>query len=128
MVTVPLFVLSEDCYDRMDININQLDDITIVELEGSFDSNAAYETQDQILSAVGTNNKMLLDMSKVTYMSSAGLRILLLIYRRISSNIGHVVITGLSEELRDIMSITGFLDFFTTYDNRDAGVKSLRSS
>jgi anti-sigma B factor antagonist len=68
---------------------------------------------------------MVLDMSHVPFMSSAGLRVLLLLYRKISGNEGKVVLVGLSDDLRDTMSITGFLDFFTTYNTLQEGIQAV---
>ncbi|HEX2621574.1 MAG TPA: STAS domain-containing protein, partial [Phototrophicaceae bacterium] len=69
---------------------------------------------------------ILLDMSHVTYLSSAGLRMLLLLYRRIRENNGKMVLTGLTEEVADIMQITGFLDLFSTFDKRATGLQALQ--
>lgn len=121
-----IFAGLEDCVDYMDISINYVDDITVVELNGVFDSNTAYSVQESILPLADSSNKLLLDMTNVTYMSSAGLRILLLLYRRISENIGRIIVTGLSESLSEVMAITGFLDFFTIALSRDLGIESLR--
>jgi anti-sigma B factor antagonist len=71
------------------------------------------------------NVKMILDMSEVAYMSSAGLRMLLVMYRTIISKSGKVVLVGLSEDIRDTMSMTGFLDFFTYFETLDEGLKTL---
>jgi anti-sigma B factor antagonist len=65
-------------------------------------------------------------MSHVTYLSSAGLRMLLLLYRRIRENNGKMVLTGLTEEVADIMQITGFLDLFSTFDKRATGLQALQ--
>ncbi|MDX1993031.1 MAG: STAS domain-containing protein [bacterium] len=109
----------------MDINVEKVGQITVVEMTGQLDSTNASNVQQHILSLAEQNSKILLDLSNVTYMSSAGLRILLLLYRRIRDNIGNVVIAGLSEEVRDVMAITGFLDCFTTFDSRNAGLRAL---
>ena len=50
-------------------------------------------------------------MSGVEYMSSAGLRMLLSMYRQISRQNGGIVLVGLAEEIKDTMSVTGFLNF-----------------
>jgi len=109
----------------MDINVEKIGQITVIEMFGELDSNTAPGIQQQIMPLVEKNSKILLDMSHVTYMSSAGLRTLLLLYRRIRDNIGHIVIAGLSDEVRDVMAITGFLDCFATFENRTAGLKAL---
>jgi len=45
-------------------------------------------------------------------MSSAGLRMMLLIYRHATASNGKVALVGLSEQISDTMSATGFLTFF----------------
>jgi anti-sigma B factor antagonist len=64
-------------------------------------------------------------MSGVPYMSSAGLRVLLMVYRRVSGKGGRAVLVGLSEDLKDTMSLTGFLDFFAHKDSLEAGIAEL---
>lgn len=106
--------------------MDKIDNITVVELDGELDSNTAALVQDQLMTAASQTGKILLDMSKVTYMSSAGLRLLLLLYRQIREQVGNIAIVGLTEEVKDVMSITGFLDFFAIYDTRNAGLKAMR--
>ena len=107
------------------IHIDHEGPVTIIEMAGELDSLSASDAQDQILPRIERNCKILLEMSGVKYMSSAGLRILLLLYRRIQDNTGDVVIAGLGDEVREVMEITGFLDFFKTVDQRNDGVRLL---
>ena len=110
----------------MDIKVEVINDITVIELNGDLDSSSAREVQDQILAESRPHSKILLDMSRVQYMSSAGLRLLLLLYRRIREQVGQVAIVGMTEDVKDIMKITGFLDFFATFDDRSAGMSALQ--
>ena len=50
--------------------------------------------------------------SDMTYISSSGLRIFLTIRKAASSAGGHVVIQGLSNEIRQVFMMTGFLQLF----------------
>jgi anti-sigma B factor antagonist len=109
----------------MEIDIKTQADITIVELDGDIDANTAPNVQEKVLPAVETSGKILLNMTKVPYMSSAGLRTLLSLYRQVSAKDGKLVLIGLSEEIKDTMSITGFLDFFTTCETMDEGLETL---
>src|SRR5262245_16967146 len=101
--------------------------ITVLELTGELTWKSAEEAQQRILERTQPEGKMVLDMSGVPYMSSAGLRLLLVAYRRISGQGGRAVVVGLSEELRHTMEITGFLDFFTHRDSLVAGLAELTS-
>jgi len=69
---------------------------------------------------------VLIDMTRVDYMSSAGLRMMLSIHRQASGNKGQLVLVGLSEEIKDTMSATGFLNFFIIQDTLQAGLAALQ--
>jgi len=66
-------------------------------------------------------------MTAVSYLSSAGLRMLLLLYRQTQARRSRIALVGLSEEIRDTMSATGFLDYFVTAENVEEGRKALSS-
>jgi len=112
----------------MQINVRTVDQVTVIDLEGEIDANTANVAQETILPLAGQAGKLLLEMTRVTYMSGAGLRLLLSTYRRISATGGHVVLVGLSEELRDTMSTTGFLDFFATQRTIEEALTALATT
>lgn len=111
--------------NNMDIHIEKNGNVTIIELNGDLNANATAKIQDQVLAETAPNSKVLLDMTNVKYMSSAGLRFLLLLSRQLGSQIGNIVLIGLRDEVRDIMSMTGFLDFFITAEDRAEALKTL---
>jgi anti-sigma B factor antagonist len=112
----------------MEINIKNLEDIKVVELIGDVDASTASGVQQEIMPLAKSNSKILLDMTQVSYMSSAGLRMLLSLYRQTAAQEGKLVLIGLSEDLQDTMSVTGFLDFFTTGATLEAGLAELKES
>ena len=124
----PLRATCEGKCRDMNVDIQQQQGITIVRLSGELDRLTVPDLQDRLLPLIGPGCKILLDMSQVTYMSSAGLRVFLLFYRRVDGENGRIVLSGLQEALYDTMSITGFLDFFQTYDTAADGLAALRRS
>jgi anti-sigma B factor antagonist len=109
----------------MEINTRSQDGITLVELTGEIDGNTAPSAQARILPLATPGCKLILDMTQVGYMSSAGLRMLLSTYRQITSQKGHILLVGLSEDIQDIMSNTGFLKFFNTAATLEAGMAAI---
>jgi anti-sigma B factor antagonist len=109
----------------MEINIETVDEVTIVTMEGDVDSNSAPMAQEQILELATPGSRILLDLSGVKYMSSAGLRVLLSVHRQATRQEGTIVLVGLAEEIKDTMEITGFLNFFTVRDTVPDGVAAL---
>jgi anti-sigma B factor antagonist len=91
--------------------------VTLVELEGEINSVTSTALQDRIMPLVADNGRVLIDLSAVPYISSAGLRTLLLVHRRALSAQSRITLVGLSDEVRFVMSATGFLDFFVIGDN-----------
>jgi anti-sigma B factor antagonist len=105
----------------MEITIQTQDAIHVALIAGDIDANTAPTVTEQILPLVESNGKILLDMTQVAYMSSAGLRMLLSLYRQAAAQATQLVLVGLSEDVQDTMAVTGFLDFFKVANSLDEG-------
>jgi anti-sigma B factor antagonist len=97
----------------MTLKTSEENGIGTVRLEGSLDGKTAPEVREQLRPLLAAHSKMILDLTKVDYLSSAGLRLLLLFYRELSAKKGKLALLGVSEDIRTVMSHTGFLNFFT---------------
>ena len=108
----------------MNVIIKTKKNVVIITIEGSIDSKTAGYLQSQIMETVAKPKNVLLDLSGVGYISSAGLRILLMIYRHINSKNGKVILVGVSSEIKDVMSMTGFINFFEISDSLQNALNS----
>lgn len=90
---------------------------SLVTLAGAIDGKTAPEVQEQLRPVMEGSGNVVMDMSAVGYMSSAGLRLLLLIYRDFTARRRRLVLAGLSPEIRAVMHHTGFLGFFIVADD-----------
>jgi len=111
----------------MQIETSAAGDIGIAAISGEIDSKTVPQAQGELFSLIERHNRLIIEMSGVTFLSSAGLRILLLLYRHAAAKNGKVVLVGLSNEIKDTMSMTGFLNFFVITDTLDAGLQALTS-
>lgn len=111
----------------MDVKISTVDQIQVVALSGELDANTSPIAQQQILPLATEGARILLDMHGVTFMSSAGLRMLLTTYREAVARKAQVALARLSEDLAETMSETGFLSFFAVHDDVETGVQALKS-
>lgn len=109
----------------MQIEPRDVGDVRVVALTGDLDGKSAPAAQERLLPLIPPSGNVLLDLSGVEYMSSAGLRMMLLVYRHAQSVSSRIALVGLSEDIQDTMSATGFLDFFVLSDSVDAGVQAL---
>nr|WP_316624332.1 STAS domain-containing protein [uncultured Ruminococcus sp.] len=78
-------------------------------VEGRLDTTTSPELESELSAAAGTAEKIVLDFSKLDYISSAGLRVLLATHKKMAGK-GGLVITGVNEIVNEIFEITGFSD------------------
>ncbi|PPK65439.1 STAS domain-containing protein [Actinokineospora auranticolor] len=90
--------------------------VTIIGLDGELDSGTAARTKAGLDELLPDHGSVVLDLSRASYMSSAGLRVLLLVHRRVQATGVALSLAGLTPEVREAMVATGFLDFFTVLD------------
>ena len=84
----------------------------VYKLGASLDSSNSAQEQEKILEVFGRGNSIILDMCDCTYVSSAGLRVLLYSYKIAASKGQKVYLVGVCDEVRDVMGMTGFEKFF----------------
>lgn len=110
----------------MDVTITNKNNTAIAILKGEIDGKTAPDVQAQLAPVIDANNKIVLDMTGVTFLSSAGLRILLLVYRQANAKNGKVALAGLSEQIKDVMSITGFLNYFHVSNTVEEAIQAVQ--
>lgn len=106
----------------MEIKINSIENGHVVTIEGEIDSSSASQVTETITPLATEKSKIILDMTQVSYMSSAGLRTLLSIHRQSIAKEAKLTLVGLSEDIKDTMSVTGFLNFFTVSDSLEKAI------
>lgn len=110
----------------MEIKTVTKENATIMQLIGSLDGNTVNEAQDKILPLLNGKISLVLDLKECGYVSSAGLRLLLMTAKTLSASGGVLLLSGLSSEVKDVMEMTGFSHFFKMLDSVDAALKELR--
>ena len=109
----------------MTLETSEENGIVTAHLEGSLDGKTAPEVREQLNPIVAGQSKLILDLTKVDYLSSAGLRLLLLLYRELSAKNGKLALLGVSSDIRTVMSHTGFLSFFTLAGTQAEAVEAV---
>ena len=85
----------------------------IMEFEGRLDTAAAPQTEKEVEALKDcTGHDIVLDCTKMEYISSSGLRIFLGILKNAKPKGSHVYITGLGDELQKVFAMTGFTSLF----------------
>ena len=91
----------------MQINYNKEAEKLSVAPEGRLDTATALEFEKTLGELLNGVSDLILDMKKVTYVSSAGLRVLLKL-QKIMFNQGKMKLIGVNDTVMEVLEITGF--------------------
>ena len=89
----------------------------VIKVTGEIDSKTVSTLRDFIDEKLVENTAVALDLEKVPFMSSAGLRTLLTLQRKTTSMKVDLALIGVANEIQDTMKVTGFLQYFKLYDS-----------
>ncbi|MDO5552343.1 MAG: STAS domain-containing protein [Planctomycetia bacterium] len=78
-----------------------------VSISGRLDTNTSSDIESKILGMLNGVSSLLIDLSELEYISSAGLRTLLTIQKVFASQ-GEMKLVNIKEKIMDIFEITGF--------------------
>jgi anti-sigma B factor antagonist len=81
-------------------------------LGAELDSFNYQQVQDDILAILNGGASVVLDMTACNYISSTGLRVLLYSKKVAATKGLKICLSGISDEVKDIMDVTGFSNFF----------------
>ena len=112
----------------MEITTALQDGINIISVSGNLDGTTAPQAQEQILPLIASGCRLVLNLEKCSYISSAGLRVLLTIAKQLPAKKGCWAFAGLSEEVKDVMDMTGFGGFFTILKTVTEAVASVKNA
>lgn len=103
----------------MQITVTETDDIRIASLEGDLDTATSPEALEILSGVVEQGSaKILLDLEQMNYISSAGLRVLLMLARQTGAAGGELRICGLNDMAREVFDISGFSSILAVFPNR----------
>ena len=97
----------------MEIATSQDKGVNVVRLSGRFDAQSAGQVDEGLQKAVADGgNTLVIDMSCVEYISSAGLRVLLSTAKRLNSSAGKLALCGLQPYVLEVFDVAGFTSIF----------------
>ncbi len=110
----------------MKVKFEKTENIDIVSLSGRLDGNTAPSVKDEIMEKLNENNSLVINMKECEYVSSAGLRVLMIIAKTLKSKGGNGVLVEMNEEVGDVMEMTGFGNIFRSFNTTDEALEFLQ--
>ena len=83
-----------------------------IALEGRLDTTTAPQLEAELKQSVSDNERLIFDFTKLEYLSSAGLRVLLAAQKMMDKQ-GEMVICNVNDVIAEVFEVTGFSDILT---------------
>ena len=108
----------------MEVTEKRQDGVCILSLTGRLDANTSTGFQQQLLQIIedGTSN-IVLDCENLDYISSAGLRVVLVAIKQVQPTEGKVVLCSLQQYIREVFEVAKFDAFLTIADTLEDALR-----
>lgn len=118
--------IPEPMITSIKLNSENIDGVTVVNLDGFIDFYSSKNLNDYLIELIENQNKknILLNCSKLEYLTSAGFRILIAIRNKLEEKQGFLKICCLNNSVLNIFRIAGLYDFFESFETMDAALHS----
>lgn len=111
----------------MEINEHIEGNIIILEPNGRLDTNTSDEFEAKLVGLIDEEElRLVIDLIHVDYISSAGLRVLLMAAKKLKIMNGSIVLCSMSNHIKEVFDIAGFTPIFSIEQSRDKAIESLR--
>ena len=97
----------------MNTTLKEENNELVMYFDGRLDTAASPVVEKEIQPLLENDNKnIVLDYTKLEYISSSGLRLFLSVLKNAKAKGNHVYITGVSNDIRNVFAMTGFINLF----------------
>ncbi len=110
----------------MDIGESKEDAVFVLQPRGRLDSANARSFEERMLAALEQGESaLLIDFADLDYISSAGLRVLLVGAKRLQQSGGKIALCALNPNIREVFQVSGFLSIFAVHGDRAAALAAM---
>ena len=107
----------------MNVQVASSADYTLVSVEGRVDTTNASEFEKSMMQVIEDGcTKLILDCSELIYISSSGLRVFLLVQKKMSAIKGLFRICNLQPGIKEIFDISGFSSIFSVFPTKETAI------
>jgi len=104
----------------MEIGFETINDATVAVISGRIDSTTSKELEAKLIPMVDSGiRKLVVDFSRVDFISSAGLRILLMSAKKLKQANGKMALCCLKDSIKEVFEISGFSAIIPIFSTRE---------
>ena len=110
----------------MEISDEAVDGVCVVTARGRLDGNASGPFGERVQTLIGAERpKLLIDFSGVDFVTSAGLRIVLTLLKKVKASNGVFALCGVQAAVREVLDITGFAGMIDIHPERASALRAM---
>lgn len=110
----------------MEVSVEEKNEVVVVRPEGRLDAASAPQLEQQLQSIIEQGHfKIVLNLAGVEYLSSAGMRLMLSISKKLKNLEGKIAICSLSDEVMEVVKMAGFHQVLAFYPNEEESLTHL---
>lgn len=110
----------------MEAQVEEKGDVVLVRVKGRLDAASSPQLEKKINSIIETGHfKLILNLAGVDYLSSAGMRLMLSVSKKLKHLEGKVIACSLSEEVMDVIKMAGFHQVLEIYPTEEESFNHL---
>ncbi len=103
----------------MDFTVDEFGDVKAVRIAGNLDTQTSTVAQERLTQLIDDGaTKILVDFEDLNYISSSGLRMLLVAVKRLEGTSGQLRICNPNKLVREVFDTSGFSDIFSVYKSQ----------
>ncbi|MDQ6423044.1 STAS domain-containing protein [Paenibacillus sp. LHD-117] len=112
----------------MNIQVEDWNGVTVIPLEGRLDGNNASVAEGVFLQQLAEGKqRFLFDFSELQYISSAGLRVILVAAKKLRASKGRLICACLAEQVYDVFEMSGFTTILEMAATKEEALEKLEA-
>lgn len=103
----------------MDFKVDELGEVRVVRIIGNLDTQTSPDAQEKMTQLIDNGaTKVLIDLEDLNYISSSGLRMLLLALKRLAGTNGELRVCNPNTMVQEVFDTSGFKDILAVYKSQ----------
>ena len=111
----------------MEIIQTRANDAIVLKLEGRLDTNTASSFEEKLMGLINDNeNRIVVDFSHLDFISSSGLRVLLMAGKKLKTSNGKLSLCSLQDHIKEVFDVAGFTMLFSMFSSKEEAINHIQ--
>lgn len=111
---------------HLEITSKSVDKATVIYVDGDLTTNSSPQVEAEINEILeGTETNVIINVEKVNFIASTGLRIILVLGKRLNKDGLKLIMCSMNDTTKSVFDISGFSKMFPIFETEEEALESL---